>query len=205
MNKCLLKLQTRSKIVVKYALHWLSVQGKLYLKGVPQMLLVALLLLPIIYFTDKYIEACFQVIALFALRYKFPTTYHAKTTMRCTFLTLTIGYLAIPRVLPLRIALFSAIAVSFIIAFLSWLAQDIIDRKKTVKELEDKVYEFSLYDCTQDEFIAHCLNNGVRRDRIAYVWDILRSDIPVVDLADKYYVEPQTILQDRWRYKKKLK
>lgn len=205
MNKCLLKLQTRSKIVVKYALHWLSVQGKLYLKGVPQMLLVALLLLPIIYFTDKYIEACFQVIALFALRYKFPTTYHAKTTMRCTFLTLTIGYLAIPRVLPLSIALFSAIAVSFIIAFLSWLAQDIIDRKKTVKELEDKVYEFSLYDCTQDEFIAHCLNNGVRRDRIAYVWDILRSDIPVVDLADKYCVEPQTILQDRWRYKKKLK
>ena len=26
----------------------------------------------------------------------------------------------------------------------------------------------------------------------------------VVDLAEKYYVEPQTILQDRWRYKKKL-
>lgn len=26
----------------------------------------------------------------------------------------------------------------------------------------------------------------------------------VVDLAEKYYVESQTILQDRWRYKKKL-
>ena len=26
----------------------------------------------------------------------------------------------------------------------------------------------------------------------------------VVYLAEKYYVEPQTILQDRWRYKKKL-
>ena len=37
-----------------------------------------------------------------------------------------------------------------------------------------------------------------------YVWDILRSDASVIDLADKYYVEPQTIKQDRWRYKKKL-
>lgn len=205
-SKICVKLRTRSKIVVKHALHWLSVQGKLYSRGIPQLLIVALLLFPVAYFTDKYIEACFQIIALFALRYKFYKTYHADTTLRCTFLTLSIGYLAIPRVLPTNVALFSAVFVSFIIAFLSWVAQEFIDRQKKITKLEKEAQsrEFSLYDCTKDEFAAYCLSKKVRRDRVEYVWDILRSSTSVVDLADKYYVEPQTILQDRWRYKKKL-
>lgn len=85
MKKCALKIQARSKIVVKHALHWLSVQGKLYLRAMPQFVIVAVLLFPVAYFTGKYIEACFQIIALFSLRYKFPKTYHSETTMRCTF------------------------------------------------------------------------------------------------------------------------
>ncbi len=204
MKECLLKLQTRSKIVCKYALHWLSVQGKLYIKSAYQYIIIALLLFPIVYFTDKYIEACFQIIALFALRYKFPKTYHASSTMKCTFLTLTIGYLAIPRILPINIALFSSIAISFIIAFLSWLAQDIIDKKNKITELENKKNEFSLYDSTKDEFIAHCFNKGIRQDRIEYVWDILRSQMSFQELATKYYLEYETIKHDRWKYKKKL-
>lgn len=206
LTKCLLILRTRSKIVLKYALHWLTVQGKLYIRGVWQLLLIAFLLIPVAYFTDKYIEACFQIVALFALRYKFEKTYHASTTMRCTFLTLSIGYLAIPRILPLSLVLFSSVFIGFLIAFLSWLAQEFIDRKKKITKLEKEVQsrEFSLYDCTKDEFTSYCLSKKVRRDRVEYVWDILRSDTSVVDLADKYYVEPQTIKQDRWRYKKKL-
>lgn len=204
--KVCVKLRTRSKIVVKHALHWLSVQGKLYSRGIPQLLIVALLLFPIAYFTGKHIEACLQIIALFALRYKFPKTYHADTTMKCTFLTLSIGYLAIPSVLPTSVALFSAVFVSFVIALLSWVAQEFIDRKKKITKLEKEVQnrEFSLYDCNKTEFVAYCLSKNVRRDRVEYVWDILRSEESVIALADKYFVEPETITQDRWRYKKKL-
>lgn len=204
MKNCALKLQTRSKIVLKYALHWLSVQGKLYIRGIWQLLLIAFLLVPIAYFTGKYVEACFQIVALFALRYKFEKTYHASTTMRCTFLTLSIGYLAIPRIQPLSLVLFSSVFIGFLIAFLSWLAQEFIDRKNKITKLEKQAQSFSIYTCTKNEFYSYCLSKKVRRDRVEYVWDILRSDTSVVDLADKYYVEPQTIKQDRWRYKKKL-
>lgn len=204
--KVCVKLRTRSKIVVRHALHWLSVQGKLYSRGIPQLLIVALLLFPIAYFTDKYIEACFQIIALFALRYKFPKTYHADTTMKCTFLTLSIGYLAIPSVLPTSVALFSAVFVSFIIAFLSWVAQEFVDRQNKITKLEKEAQsrEFSLYSCTKDEFTAFCLTHNVRNDRVEYVWDLIRGMDNNNDLADKYFVEPQTIKQDRWRYKKKF-
>lgn len=208
MKKCLLILRTRSKIVYKYALHWLSVQGKLYLRGIPQLIIVGALLFPIAYFTDKYIEAIFQIVALFALRYKFPKTYHASTTMRCTFLTLSIGYLAIPHIAPIHNCLLNAMIMGFSIAFLSWLAQEFIDRKNKIMQLEkdsqDKLCQFSLYSCTKDEFYSYCLSHSVRNDRIEYVWDILRSQLSVNELAEKYFVEPQTIKQDRWRYKKKL-
>lgn len=204
MKNCALKLQTRSKIVLKYALHWLSVQVKLYIRGIWQLLFIAFLLVPIAYFTGKYIEACFQIVALFALRYKFEKTYHASTTMRCTFLTLSIGYLAIPRIQPLSLVLFSSIFIGFLIAFLSWLAQEFIDRKNKITELEKQAQSFSIYTCTKNEFYSYCFEKKVRRDRIAYVWDILRSEDSVIELADKYCVEPETIKQDRWRYKKKL-
>lgn len=169
MRKCLLTLQTRSKIVIRHALHWLSVQGRIYLRGIPQLLLVAVLLLPAAYFTDKYVEACFQIIALFAL---------------------SIGYLAIPRISPVSIALFSSIAVSFVIAFLSWLAQEFIDRQKRITKLEQEAEtpQFSLYSCTKDEFTAFCLTHKVRNDRVEYVWDLIRGSGNNNELADKYFV-----------------
>lgn len=208
MRKCLLKLRTRSKIVYKHVLHWFSVQGKLYLRGVPQLLFIAALLVPVSYFSGKYIEACFQIASLFALRYKFPKTYHASTTARCTFLTLSIGYLAIPHILPIHSCLFSGIVVGFIIAFLSWLAQEFIDKKRKIteleKEAENESIQFSIYDCSKDKFCSYCLSKNVRNDRVDYVWDIIRSSLSTEELADKYFVEPQTIKQDRWRYKKKL-
>lgn len=193
----LLKLQTRSKIVIAHALRWIEVWGRVYLRGVPQLILVALLLVPVVYLSGRYIEAFFQIIALFALRYKFPKTYHAKTTMRCTFLTLTIGYIAIPSTLPLNTVLFSSIFVSFVIAFLSWAAQEFIDRRQQHKE-------FSIYSCSRDEFNSFCLEKGIRRDRLEYVWDLFRSELGTNALSDKYFVAPQMIKQDRWRYKKKL-
>lgn len=202
MRKCFLTLLTRSKIVVRHALHWLSVQGKLYSRGIPQVIIVALFLFPLAYFTGKYVEACFQIAALFALRYKFPKTYHAKTTARCTFLTLSIGYLAIPRIGSIAVSLFSSIAISFAIAFLSWLAQEFIDRAKKISDLETP--KISLYSCSRDEFTAFCLKNKVRNDRVEYVWDLIRGSGNNNELAEKYFVEPQTIKQDRWRYKKKF-
>lgn len=63
---------------------------------------------------------------------------------------------------------------------------------------------FSLYTCSHDEFTAFCLKNKVRNDRVEYVWDLIRGSGNNNELADKYFVEPQTIKQDRWRYKKKF-
>ena len=73
-----------------------------------------------------------------------------------------------------------------------------------LKNQELKTPRFSLYTCSHDEFTAFCLKNKVRNDRVEYVWDLIRGSGNNNELADKYFVEPQTIKQDRWRYKKKF-
>lgn len=120
------------------------------------MLLVGALLFPIAYFTGKYLEACFQIIALFSLRYKFPKTFHAKTTMQCTFVTLSIGYIAIPSTAYLSVNLFSSILVSFSIAYISWFVQDYIDRKKP-----EPVVEWYMLD--GDDLRSYCNKHALTK------------------------------------------
>lgn len=64
---------------------------------------------------------------------------------------------------------------------------------------------FSIYECSKDEFVARCFIKGVRADKIDYVWDIIRGQYTVDELSRKYFLEPETIRHDRWKFKKKLK
>lgn len=156
---------------------------------------------------DKHIEAIFLFVSYVFLRYKFPTTFHHPNAYWCVFWSIISFWLCIVATLPLNLSILSSIIVALVLCYILFKIQqslDIREENKKLKEELDKSKQFSIYDCSKDEFIAYCLNNKVRRDRIDYVWDILRSQMSVNDLADKYVVEPSTIKQDRWRYKKKL-
>ena len=61
-----------------------------------------------------------------------------------------------------------------------------------------------VYSCSREDFTTCCLNKGIRKDRIDYVWDLIRSDLTAVQIANKYMVAIDTIHQDRWRYRSKL-
>lgn len=129
MKRCL-TATSKLKILTSYVLSNIRLNYKLYLRALPQYIFVAICVAPCLYITQKYVEAVFQFLAFLFLRYKFPKTYHCNTTSKCLFLTLTIAYLAIPRILPLASSLLSGIIVSFVVAFLSWAAQELIDRRR---------------------------------------------------------------------------
>ena len=158
---------------------------------------------------DKHIEAIFLFVSYVLLRYRFPTTFHHKNTYWCVFWSILTFWLCIISTLPLSLSILSSVIVALVLCYILYKIQESIDIKKEKEELSAELEKattkvFSIYDCSKDDFIAHCLKCGIRRDRVEYVWDIMRSQISVVELADKYFVEPQTIAQDRWRYKKKL-
>lgn len=74
----------------------------------------------------------------------------------------------------------------------------------TTAQVHEVAPSVSLYYCTKDEFISYCLANKIRPDKIEYVWDLIRGQYSVDELARKYYLEYDTIKRDRWKYKKKL-
>lgn len=150
----------------------------------------------------KHIEAVFLFLSFAFLRYKFPKTFHHNSTYWCVFLSILSFWVCTCAVLPLSYSILSGVVVELIFCFFLYKVQDYIDIKNEIKEL--KTPKFSLYSCTKDEFATFCLTHNVRNDRVEYVWDLIRGTSDNIELADKYFVEPQTIKQDRWRYKKKF-
>lgn len=65
--------------------------------------------------------------------------------------------------------------------------------------------KFDIAKCTREEFECRCLERHIKRHRIDYAYDLLKTDSTPQELADKYYVAIDTIYQDRWRYTNKLK
>lgn len=156
---------------------------------------------------DKHIEAIFLFVTYVCVRYRFPKTFHHKNTYWCVFWSILSFWLCILTILPIHLSILSSVVVGLLLCYILYKVQDAIDIKEENARLKEEINtkkEFSLYSCSREEFETYCLEHKVRRDRIEYVWDILRSTASVNELADKYFVEPQTIKQDRWRYKKRL-
>lgn len=163
---------------------------------------IFLLIIALSFLLGKHIEAVFLFVAFVFLRYKFPKTFHHHSTYWCVFWSVLSFWLCIVAVLPLKYSVLSGAVVEMILCFILYKIQDYVDIKAENQEL--KTPRFSLYTCSHDEFTAFCLKNKVRNDRVEYVWDLIRGSGNNNELADKYFVEPQTIKQDWWRYKKKF-
>ena len=150
----------------------------------------------------KHIEAIFLFVSFVFLRYKFPTTFHHNSTYWCVFWSIFSFWVCIVAVLPLQYSILSGAVVELILCFILYKVQDYTDVKNALKEA--RTPKISIYSCSKDEFVSICLESKVRHNRIEYVWDIIRGTEQDEDVANRYFVDPQTIKQDRWRYKKKL-
>lgn len=120
---------------------------------------------------DKVIEAFFMLISFFALRYKFEKTFHCQSTGNCTFLSISIFWVAIPFTLPIRISLFANTMVGFTICLLCYVAQCYVDNKNLVAkkdkqissmaELLKKYENIYIYKMNEDELRNYAKSKGL--------------------------------------------
>lgn len=113
------------------------------------------------------------IIAFAFLRYKFPKTFHHRSTYWCVFWSVLSFWLCIVAVLPLKYSVLSGAVVDMVLCLILYKIQDYVDIKAENQEL--KTPRFSLYTCSHDEFTAFCLKNKIRNDRVEYVWDLIRG------------------------------
>lgn len=126
---------------------------------------------------DRWIEATMLLISHFAIRRCFNKQFHFNKTAYCIMLTLAIFWFAIPITLPITASLLSSIPISFVICFLGYIAQDRVDLKKQIEELDKystrmvmTIAHKDIYAMNERELYEHCRNCGLSEEdcRIAY-------------------------------------
>lgn len=179
---------------MKTLLHEFGTKIKIHFGLSPVYLFVLICVFPAAYFTDKYLEAIFLIIAFVQLRYKFQTTWHANSTGVCLFITIAVGYLSIPRVWPIEFSLLSSVIIGFIIDFIAWYAQfavDLVNENKLVNEenalLKEKIEQEHIdIDLMSDaEFAQYCGHRGLSASEIKIAIAVLKKKLKGQELYDE--------------------
>lgn len=190
-------LNVKIKLFFAYYRHEIELKGMMYLRATPLYIMFLSYITLLAYLTNKPIEAVFQVIAFLFLRYKFNTTYHAQKTSTCTFITLCVISFAIPSTPRLGLTVFGGIVTAFVVCFLSYLAQVIVDARKQKK--------FTITNCTKEEFISRCREVKLTKDctdiAIAYFYD---KSMKLNDIAVQYSIDYDSAKRKVNRIKHKL-
>ena len=187
-------MNQKGRVELKTLLHEFGTKIKIHFGLSPVYLFVLICVFPAAYFTDKYLEAIFLIIAFVQLRYKLQTTWHAKSTGVCIFITIAVGYLAIPRVWPIEFSLLSSVIIGFIIDFIAWYAQfavDLVNENKLVNEenalLKEKIEQEHIdIDLMSDaEFAQYCGHRGLSASEIKIAIAVLKKKLKGQDLYDE--------------------
>lgn len=129
---------------------------------------------------DKWIEGIMFCIAHTVVRGVFSKQFHFHTTSFCLSLTLQIIWFVIPSIFSVHISLLASIPVSFVIAMIGYIVQELIDTKQQVAKLEKYSTELlmelqakstkDIYAMTEDELYEHCRSCGLDEEdcKIAY-------------------------------------
>lgn len=131
---------------------------------------------------NKWLEAIIFLTAFFSLRYKFKTTFHAKSVLNCMIITNVMFVLSVILSPSASSYIFGGLVFAYLDAFLLWYIQSKQELKedkefaeKLVVELNKKLKE---YENPYNELITKCRKASLsQRD---------------TEIAIKYYYEKQT-------------
>lgn len=187
-----------------------------FIATVPYHLLVMSGVAIISFLFNKWVEAILFLIAFFSLRYKFPTTFHAKSIVVCMVLTNSIFALSIILCPIIQFYLFGALIFAYIDTLILWYIQN----KENIKQdkeccewlAKELIYQLNQYQSPKEQFLLKCKQAKLsKRDtEIAikyYIEKYQPKDIWLWLCNNKEYesIEWDSIHQLLWRIGKKIK
>lgn len=131
---------------------------------------------------DKWLEALCFVVSFFALRYKFPTTFHAKKILHCMAITNATFALSIVFCPSIYMYVFGGLLFAYLDCFLLWYIQSREDIKQDKECAEwfvrELTFQLKQYQNPHEQLLEKCcLAKLSKRD---------------TEIAIKYYEEHNT-------------
>lgn len=187
----MLSNKTKAKIVYRF---------RSFLKTLPYHLIVmgSVLIVSIIF--NKYVEALCFLTAFFSLRYKFDTTYHAKSIFICIPLTILIFTFSITICPPVCSYLLMSILFAYIDCLLLWLIQSRLDGLEVIKMYSHK----TIWEMNEQELSEYLWAKNIRGDRLEFVVMVIIYNMKFEDIALKLKYSVETLKDWSSICKKKL-
>lgn len=131
---------------------------------------------------DKWLEAICFVVSFFSLRYKFPTTFHAKKILHCMLITNAVFALSIVFCPSIYMYVFGGLLFAYLDCFLLWYIQSREDIKQDKECAEwfvrELTFQLKQYQNPHEQLLEKCrLAKLSKRD---------------TEIAIKYYEEHNT-------------
>lgn len=160
---------------------------------------------------NRWIEGALLVVAHIIIRRVFDKQFHFSQTAYCLILTMTIIWFAIPITLPVTTSLLSSIPIAFIICFFGFVAQDWVDVRKEVVQLNQYATELvmklshkDIYAMTEDELYEHCRNCGLDEEECKIAYFVVIERLQGKELYKAIPYSEATIKRKRAKIMKKI-
>ena len=171
----MLRLNPKTKAKIKF-----KIKG--FIATLPYHILVMSSVAIFAYIFNKPIEAILFLIAFFSLRYKFPTTYHAKSIINCMIITNLMFALSVVVCPYADTYIFGALVFAYLDTFILWYVQT-KEILKAQKEYAEQVANELRVRLAELENPAQEIIEKCRKAKLS------RRD---TEIAIKYFVEKNT-------------
>ena len=151
--------------------------------------IILVILFALAYLNNKVIEFISLLITYFLTRNVYPITFHCKTHINCILATIVIFFISILLCADKNLTILTSIIYGNCISFSLYVIKSLLN-----------YYE---HDYKKRLFYENCKLLNIKD--VEKYYDILYSSKSDKELADEFFVEPETIKQNRWRIKKKFK
>ena len=165
---------------------------------------------------DKWLEALCFLVSFFALRYKFPTTFHAKKILHCMLITNATFALSVVFCPSIYMYLFGGLLFAYLDCFLLWYVQSREDIKQDKECAEwfvrELTFQLKQFHNPHEQLLSKCreANLSKRDTEIAikyYEEHLTPKEIWLWLSENKEYetIEWDSVHQLLWRIGRKIK
>jgi hypothetical protein len=167
---------------------------------------VVAIILPAFLF-DKWFEGFVFFACHWLIREQFKEQYHHIIPATCRVITGAVFFFGVCFILPMSLSLFSAIPINYVIGWVGFTKKqaDVFEVKYLALKAEiESNSKFDCETCTEAQLVKRCRDLGMSEDNINLAIEFFIKKTPRKELAERYFIEPDSVKQKKRRMKCKL-
>lgn len=156
---------------------------------------------------DKWVEGIVFFICHWLIREQFSRQYHHIIPAMCRLITSVTFFFGVSFILPFALSLLSAIPINYFVGWVGFTKKtaDYFEVKyENLKAEIEKSKEFDVDTCTEEQLVARCRELGMKKEQVDLAIEFFIRKTSRKDLAEKYYIETDSIKKRKQRMRTKL-